>query len=671
MRTISTSSDGTEFPTFTPDHSIDSPPNLRILHFNDVYHLDPSSAEPVGGAARFQTAVNEYRSSKRYIGQPDLITLFSGDAFNPSLESSVTKGSHMVPILNQLATTCACVGNHDLDFGVKQFEYLTGKCTFPWLVANIFDPALGDGIPIAHLQKTHIITSSNGIKIGLIGLGEREWLDTVNALPPNIVYQSATETAKQLIPELRKAGADMIIILSHAREPNDIKLAQNLGGDADLILGGHDHYYSHSLVNGTHVLRSGSDFKQLSYIEAWRRLSSDGGGPKSRWDFVIRRRDIVSSIPEDMPTLGLVEELTAKLKQSLEKAIGWTAAPLDARFTTVRVKESNLGNFVCDIMRLHYEADCAIMASGTIRGDQIYPPGPVRVKDITDCFPFEDPVVVLRVTGQAILDALENGVSLYPALEGRFAQVSNITYEFDPLKPPGSRITKWELGGAPADLQKILTPAPPFIFVDYPLTVPDGFASLLAKSEGGTAEEIVDEEGGILISMMLRQYFMALKVLDQWTHWSPPMEHHWGRVVSKVDHHHPHLQPGSTTALLIAEPIARQKDFRGRSLSPDNDEGWGDWTAARLRQRRCSAVPFNERVVDDATPAQNTEEMRRIDRQMQIMRRVARKWCRLAGVPSRLGDTLTEWEYEADWTKAIAPRVEGRIRVVCEVGEGK
>lgn len=418
MCAASLSSDGTEFATFTPDPSIDSPPDLRILHFNDVYHLDPSSADPVGGAARFQTAVNEYRSAERFNGEPDLITLFSGDAFNPSLESSVTKGSHMVPILNQLGTACACVGNHDLDFGVKQFEYLAGKCTFPWLVANIFDPALGDGIPIAHARQTLMITSSNGIKIGLIGLGEREWLDTVNALPPNIIYKSATETAKQLIPELRKAGADMIIVLSHAREPNDIKLAQNLDGDADLILGGHDHYYSHNLVHGTHVLRSGSDFKQLSYLEAWRRPGSTGNGPKARWEFAIRRRDIVSSIAEDKPTLGLVEELTAKLKQSLEKAVGWTAAPLDARFTTVRVKESNLGNFVCDIMRLHYEADCVIMASGTIRGDQIYPPGPVRVKDITNCFPFEDPVVVLRVTGQAILDALENGVSLYPALEG-------------------------------------------------------------------------------------------------------------------------------------------------------------------------------------------------------------------------------------------------------------
>jgi 5'-nucleotidase len=101
-------------------------PDLRILHYNDVYHVESGSAEPVGGAARFQTLCNYYRNDPKFKGQPELITVFSGDAFNPSLESSVTKGnnicalcffgakfdtgSHMVPILNNIGTDVACVG---------------------------------------------------------------------------------------------------------------------------------------------------------------------------------------------------------------------------------------------------------------------------------------------------------------------------------------------------------------------------------------------------------------------------------------------------------------------------------------------------------------------------------------------------------------------------------
>jgi 5'-nucleotidase len=223
-----------------------------------------------------------------------------------------------------------------------------------------------------------MLTSSNGIKVGVIGLAEREWLDTINSLPPNLIYKSASATAKELVPALREQGAEIIIALTHQREPNDNKLAENLpDGLVDIILGGHDHYYGHSLINGTHVMRSGTDFKNLSYIEAWRK--SDGS---KKWDFKIIRRDIVSSISEDPDTAAMVLRLTESMKARLEKPIGYTAAPLDARFTTVRLKESNLGNFVCDLMRAYHKGDCCIMAAGTIRGDQIYPPGPIKMKDI-------------------------------------------------------------------------------------------------------------------------------------------------------------------------------------------------------------------------------------------------------------------------------------------------
>ena len=69
-----------------------TPPDLRLFHYNDVYHVDSASAEPVGGAARFQTLVDHYRTDDKFKDQPELLTFFSGDAFNPSLESSVTKG---------------------------------------------------------------------------------------------------------------------------------------------------------------------------------------------------------------------------------------------------------------------------------------------------------------------------------------------------------------------------------------------------------------------------------------------------------------------------------------------------------------------------------------------------------------------------------------------------
>lgn len=42
--------------------------------------------------------------------------------------------------------------------------------------------------------------------------------------------------------------------------------------------------------------------------------------------------------------------------------------------------------------------------------------------------------------GNQIIAVLENGVSAYPKLEGRFLQVSGISFAFDPTKPPHQRV---------------------------------------------------------------------------------------------------------------------------------------------------------------------------------------------------------------------------------------
>ena len=39
----------------------------------------------------------------------------------------------------------------------------------------MLDPALGENVPIANCEKTIMLEASNGIKIGVIGLAEREW----------------------------------------------------------------------------------------------------------------------------------------------------------------------------------------------------------------------------------------------------------------------------------------------------------------------------------------------------------------------------------------------------------------------------------------------------------------------------------------------------------------
>ena len=65
------------------------------------------------------------------------LVLFSGDAFNPSLMSTITKGKQMVPVLNSSKIDVACMGNHDFDFGIENLISLTRNCEFPWLISNV------------------------------------------------------------------------------------------------------------------------------------------------------------------------------------------------------------------------------------------------------------------------------------------------------------------------------------------------------------------------------------------------------------------------------------------------------------------------------------------------------------------------------------------------------
>ena len=483
-------------------------------------------------------------------------------------------------------------------------------------------------------------------------------MGTINSLPPNLIYRSASETAIELVTTLRAQGAQIVIALTHAREPSDVKLAEKTPpGLIDLVLGGHDHFYAHQVINQTHVLRSGTDFKQLSYIEARRKPNGQPG-----WDFDIIRRDITRAIPEDQATVGLVDKLTSSLKNKLEKPIGYTAVPLDGRFTTVRTKESNLGNFVCDLMRHYYDTDCALMAAGTVRGDQIYPPGVLLLKDILNCFPFEDPVVVLRIKGRAILDSLENSVSLVPALEGRFPQVSNIQFAYNPHHAPGSRITWTKIHGEPLDLNKSYTIATR----GYMGRGKDGYSSLLVRSEGGDAEEIVSEENGILISMVLRQYFMSLKVLGKWARWSPSLHRHWGGV-------HDRLHAGGK----VHEPSSIKNDG---TKDNNTDHSTGKNNNARAHAGKAKTDVDGKLVDSDTdderdhhyesglassvTSVGSVEEKK--GREMHLARVYTRRWMDMTGINrtdvGMVGEKTGEWELP-HWTKGIAPRVEGRIIV--------
>lgn len=78
--------------------------------------------------------------------------------------------------------------------------------------------------------------------------------------------------------------------------------------------------------------------------------------------------------------------------------------------------------------------------TGTFRSDQVHEAGPFTMKDLVSIIPMQDPLIVIEVTGEILYRALENGVSAFPKLEGRFPQVSGVSFCFNSERPPKSRV---------------------------------------------------------------------------------------------------------------------------------------------------------------------------------------------------------------------------------------
>ncbi|XP_008195349.1 mannosylglucosyl-3-phosphoglycerate phosphatase isoform X3 [Tribolium castaneum] len=399
--------------------------HLVILHFNDVYNVEPRQGpEPVGGAARFCTAIKSFQHLHPLV-------LFSGDAFSPSMLSTYTKGEQMVPVLNDLGTHCAVLGNHDFDHGLEVLSQWVAQTEFPWLMSNVLDNETGR--PLGEGRITHVVHWA-GHRIGLLGLVEKEWLDTLATINPEMVtFLDFVEAGQKLAAQLKQEGCDYVIALTHMRTPNDIKLAENCD-NIDLILGGHDHVYEIKEINGKFVVKSGTDFRQFSKITV--NFDKPNGTP----EVTIEEINVTSAFPEDPKLKEKLDKYTSIVEGKMHEVLGCFSVPLDGRFTSIRTSESNLGNWVCDVVLAATGADLVILNSGTFRSDQVHPAGDFTVRDLTNIVPMRDPLVILKLTGKQILEALENGVCMYPKLEGRFPQVAGVSFAFDPSKAPGQRV---------------------------------------------------------------------------------------------------------------------------------------------------------------------------------------------------------------------------------------
>lgn len=91
--------------------------------------------------------------------------------------------------------------------------------------------------------------------------------------------------------------------------------------------------------------------------------------------------------------------ITAIVGKKMDEVLGCFSVELDGRFSSIRTSETNLGNFICDIMLASCNGDVALLNSGTLRSDRIHPKGDFRMRDLMTVLPMLDPLLVLEITG--------------------------------------------------------------------------------------------------------------------------------------------------------------------------------------------------------------------------------------------------------------------------------
>ena len=89
-----------------------------------------------------------------------------------------------------------------------------------------------------------------------------------------------------------------------------------------------------------------------------------------------------------------VESYTSNLNKRLELQCGYCTTELESRFEFVRTQETNVGNWIADILLTDFvQNDIVLLNGGTLRCNAVIPPGPLTFKTMANMIPMDDKIV--------------------------------------------------------------------------------------------------------------------------------------------------------------------------------------------------------------------------------------------------------------------------------------
>lgn len=420
--------------------------SLTILHTNDFHsRIEPISkydsgcgaednaeGKCFGGWARLVNAVKDARGRTN-----NSILVDGGDQFQGTLFYTYYKGKVAAEMMNGLEYDGMTVGNHEFDDGPEVLAGFMDAVSFPVLMSNA--DVSGEPALAGKLMKSTVI-ERGGEKIGMIGLTPQ---DTPDLASPgkNIVFTDPSEAVQGEVDKLTAEGVNKIVVLSHSGFAVDKVVAANTTG-VDVIVGGHSNTLLSNtqeravdvypvMVGDTAIVQAYAYGKFLGELNV--TFDDDGNITEAKGEPLL----IDGSVSEDEAVVARVKALAGPLDEIRNKVVAAAGDAIEGDRAVCRVEECAMGNLIADAMLARVKdqgIQIAIANSGGIRSS--IDAGDVTMGEVLTVLPFQNTLSTFQITGQTLIDALENGVSQVEEVKGRFPQVAGLKFTWDPSVAP-------------------------------------------------------------------------------------------------------------------------------------------------------------------------------------------------------------------------------------------
>lgn len=163
-----------------------------------------------------------------------------------------------------------------------------------------------------------------------------------------------------------------------------------------------------------------------------------------------RIQPLADEIPSDSQTDKVVQEWLERGFQAFraflgfepEQVVATTSVALDGLEASVRNRPTLLTELIAlGMLREVKDADLAIFNGGSIRIDDVIPPGPVTQYDIIRILPFGGKILSVAIEGELLKRVLDRGMANRGT--GGYLQTANVS-----RSPDG---TSWLIAGQPLD----------------------------------------------------------------------------------------------------------------------------------------------------------------------------------------------------------------------------